>query len=204
MMGTGTGPRRAPTRQWLPRAAAIALIVASVAGCGGQAAAVGTGQSGADTSQPGIGTTWFPAGYRPAVPAVSGTTLDGRRMLLSGYRGRVVVLNFWASWCVPCKAESPALARLSRAWQPAGVAFLGVDVSDQPSVAEAFRRRYGIGYPSLSDPSASVELAFSSLIPPAIPDTLVLDRTGHVAARVIGPITYRGLGQLIGRTLAAG
>jgi hypothetical protein len=84
-----------------------------------------------------------------------------------------------------------------------GVAFLGVDVSDQRSAAEAFRR-YGIGYPSLTDPSASVELAFSSLIPPAIPDTLVLDRTGHVAARVIGQVTYRGLGQLIGRALAAG
>ena len=64
-----------------------------------------------------------------------------------------------------------------------------------------FERRYGIGYPSLSDPAAATELAFGHLIPPAIPDTLVLDRSGGIEARIIGQITYPGLKQLLGTAL---
>ena len=67
--------------------------------------------------------------------------------------------------------------------------------------AQAFERRFGIGYPSLYDPSARAELAFGRLIPPAIPDTLVIDRNGDIAARVIGQVTYAGLKQLLGQAL---
>jgi thiol-disulfide isomerase/thioredoxin len=115
----------------------------------------------------------------------------------------VVVLNFWASWCVPCLAEAPVLARLSRAYQGSAVRFPGVDVNDPgQGHALAFERHYGIGYPSLYDPAGRVAPEPGSLIPPAIPDTLVLDRTGHVAARVIGPVTYPGLRKLLAEALA--
>jgi len=123
-------------------------------------------------SAAGVGTTVFPPGHRPAAPAVSGTTLTAARLRLAGYRGRVVVLNFWASWCVPCKAEGPVLSRLWRAYQARGARFLGDDVRDTRASAAAFERRFGIGYPSLYDPSAATELAFGRVIPPAIPDTL--------------------------------
>jgi hypothetical protein len=90
-----------------------------------------------------VGTTVFPPGHRPSAPAVFGATLTGARLRLAGYRGSVVVLNFWASWCVPCKAEGPVLARLWRAYQARGVRFLGDDVSDTRASAAAFERRCG-------------------------------------------------------------
>jgi thiol-disulfide isomerase/thioredoxin len=148
-----------------------------------------------------VGTTWFPAGHRQAVPDLSGVTLTGAHLRLSGYRGRVVVLNFWASWCELCRAEAPVLARLSRGYQARGVQFIGIDINDTRASGQAFERRFGIGYPSLKDPSARLELAFGRLLPPAIPDTLVLDRTGHVAARVIGKVTYAGLRHLLDQAL---
>ncbi len=132
---------------------------------------------------------------------MSGASLTGAPLRLRDYRGRVVVLNFWASWCVPCRAEAPVLARLWRGYQSRGVQFAGVDVSDARTQAQAFERRFGIGYPSLYDPSARAELAFGRLIPPAIPDTLVIDRNGDIAARVIGQVTYAGLKQLLGQAL---
>jgi len=132
---------------------------------------------------------------------VSGTSLTERPLRLRDYRGKVVVLNFWASWCVPCRAEAPVLARLWHGYQSRTSSSPGVDVSDGRAQAQAFERRFGIGYPSLYDPSARAELEFGRLIPPAIPDTLVLDRTGHVAARVIGQVTYPGLKHLLDQAL---
>lgn len=181
--------------------AGLAVAALAAAGCaaGGQAAQARPGGSGGQAGA--VGTTSFPAGHRPAVPEVSGATLTGAHLQLSGYRGRVVVLNFWASWCELCRAEAPVLARISRGYQARGVQFIGVDINDTRASAQAFERRYGIGYPSLSDPSARLELAFGRLIPPAIPDTLVLDRTGHLEARVIGKVTYPGLTHLLDQAL---
>jgi thiol-disulfide isomerase/thioredoxin len=113
----------------------------------------------------------------------------------------VVVLNFWASWCVPCRAEAPVLARLRRTYQPSGVQFAGVDVSDARAQADAFEHRFGIGNPSLFDPSAQMGLAFGRVIPPAIPDTLVIDRNGDIAGRIIRRVTYADLKRLIDQAL---
>ena len=95
------------------------------------------------------------------------------------------------------------LARLWRGYQSRNVQFAGVDVSDGRAQAEAFERRFGIGYPSLYDPSARTELAFGRVIPPALPDTLILDRAGDIEARVIGQVTYPGLKRLLDHALKA-
>ena len=181
--------------------AALAVISGLVlSGCSaGQAVQSGPGNG--DTNYIGgtVGTTDFKAGQRPEAPRVSGVTLTGKSLSLSGYRGNVVVLNFWASWCAPCRSEAPMLAQLSRTYQGKGAQFVGVNIKD-PGQANgaAYERSFGIKYPSLYDPAGQVLLAFRDTVPPAaIPSTLVIDRTGHIAARIIGPVDYSSLNKLL-------
>ena len=109
-----------------------------------------------------------------------------------------MVLNFWGSWCGPCRQEAPSLGALARYFQLAGVRFLGVDIQDTPSAGIAFLRTFRIGYPSLNDPNDEIALEFHGTVPPtAIPSTLLIDRSGDIAARVVGGVTYDGLKRLI-------
>jgi len=172
--------------------------------CGGGATAQDTAVGNGSSFVAGTyGTTVFQAGSRPEAPQVLGTTLAGGRFRLSADRGAVVVMNFWGSWCTPCREEAPALGALARQFSGSGVRFLGVDIRDDPASAEAFMRTYRIGYPSLNDPNDLIALDFRATAPPAgIPTTLVIDRSGRIAARVIGPVSYDGLKALI--TQAAG
>jgi thiol-disulfide isomerase/thioredoxin len=177
-------------------AAALALGAAAC-GAGGTAqdTAVGNGSSFVSGS---YGTTVFQPGSRPRAPQVTGTMLTGSPFRLSADRGAVVVMNFWGSWCTPCREEAPALGALARHFPGPGVRFVGVDIRDDPASAEAFMRDFRIGYPSLNDPNDAVALDFNGTVPPAgIPTTLVIDRTGGIAARIIGPVSYDGLKALI-------
>ncbi|MGE5289383.1 MAG: TlpA disulfide reductase family protein [Micromonosporaceae bacterium] len=178
----------------------LALLVfatlVAIAGCtAGQSVQNGPGSSDTNYVGGSVGMTTFKAGNRPVAPKVAGATLTGQRMSLGSYRGDVVVMNFWASWCAPCRSEAPVLSQLSRTFAARGVRFLGVNIKDPGQKnGEAYERSFGITYPSLYDPSANILLAFRSTVPPsAIPSTLVIDKTGHIAARVIGPATYTGL-----------
>jgi thiol-disulfide isomerase/thioredoxin len=149
------------------------------------------------------GTTVFGPGTGPAVPSVTGTAIGGGKLSLPRLRGHVVVMNFWGSWCTPCRAEAPALSSLARRFQPEGVRFLGVDVRDSPASAEAFMREHHIGYPSLNDPAGEVALDFRGTVTPAgIPTTLVIGRDGRITARVVGEVSYSGLRGLIGKAVA--
>jgi thiol-disulfide isomerase/thioredoxin len=130
---------------------------------------------------------------RDAAPSVTGTTLGGERLDLADWRGNVVVVNLWASWCPPCRAESGALEKAYDATKADGVEFVGIVSGGKDSVdnAKAFVRKFGISYPSVFDKDNSVVLAFRGQLPPAaIPTTLVLDREGRVAARTLGPVDY--------------
>lgn len=142
-------------------------------------------------------------GSRPAAPPVTGTTLTGQRFSLAARRGDVVVMNFWGSWCGPCRAEAPALAQIARHFAGQPVFFMGDDENDSPASAQAFQDTFNIGYQSLNDPGGEAALAFHSTLPPiAIPTTLVIDRTGRIAAIVVGGVSYNGLKALITRVLA--
>jgi len=142
----------------------------------------------------------YAAGHRPLAPDFTGTTLTGSRLSFSSYRGRVVVVNFWGSWCVPCREEAPALAAAAQQYSPAGVAFLGVDVRDTTASAEAFARSFGITYPSVSDSGSQITLDFTAVVPIAgTPTTLVIDRTGRIAGAVFGQATYAELTAILGR-----
>lgn len=176
-----------------------------VAGCEGGAIAQSTPVSnGTSFVAGGPGATLFRTGARRAAPAVAGTTLTGQKLTLASYRGAVVVMNFWGSWCAPCRQEAPALASLARRFHAAGVRFVGVDIRDSPASAAAFLRTFRISYPSLNDPGDEIALAFRGTVPPAgIPTTLVVDRGGRIAARIVGGVSYDGLKALITQ-IAAG
>jgi len=179
--------------------AAAALAAAMVTGCTGGAIGSNTplnnGQSFVGSS---YNSSVFKVGSRLLAPAVSGPTVTGGKLSLAAYRGDVIVVNFWGSWCAPCRDEAPALGTLSSQLAPKGVRFVGIDIRDQPDAATAFMQRFRIGYPSISDPSDDIALAFRATDPPsAIPSTLIIDRTGRIAARIIGSVTYRSLQALL-------
>lgn len=145
----------------------------------------------------------YAAGHRPLAPEFTGTTLTGSKLSFSSYRGKVVVLNFWGSWCVPCREEASTLSVVAAQYQPSGVSFLGVDVRDTTASAEAFARSFHITYPSVSDPSSVITLDFTAVVPIAgTPTTLVIDRTGHIAGAVFGTVTYPELTAILAKVTA--
>ncbi len=145
----------------------------------------------------------YAAGHRPLAPEFTGTALTGSKLSFSAYRGKVVVLNFWGSWCVPCREEASTLSVVAAQYQPSGVSFLGVDVRDTTASAEAFAHSFHITYPSVSDPSSVITLDFTAVVPIAgTPTTLVIDRTGHIAGAVFGTVTYPELTAILAKVTA--
>lgn len=156
---------------------------------GGLAAGLLSQETG--NASEGDGIVHYQPGQRPAAPDFTAASLTGGTIKLSSYRGKTVVLNFWGSWCSPCRDEGPTLAVLAEQYGKQGVAFLGDDVGDTPPNALAFTRSIGIGYPSVSDPGYAVVQKFSQVAPVSdTPTTVVIDRTGHVAGMVIGTVSY--------------
>jgi thiol-disulfide isomerase/thioredoxin len=185
-----------------PGAAGVAVVAvaAMLAGCAGTQAAQ-TGPGGSDSRfVAGDGSARFitPAD-RKAAPRARGTTLDGKPFDLATLHGKVVVVNFWASWCAPCRGEAPTLEQIYRENKAKGVEFAGVDIKDDTGPAKAFVRKFKIGYPSVADPDGQVTLAFRDVPPNAVPSTLILDRQGRIAASVIGATTYTRLTALLAR-----
>jgi cytochrome c biogenesis protein CcmG/thiol:disulfide interchange protein DsbE len=126
------------------------------------------------------------AGKQPAAPDFALDRLDGRGTLeLSSLRGRVVVLNFWASWCKPCRAESPLLERWHRRMADRGGTVLGVDMLDVTDDAQAFIADYNLTYPMLKDGDGKGLEAFGVV---QYPETFVIDRQGRIAAVRRGPV----------------
>lgn len=181
-----------PYRPASARCLVAGLLTIVLAGCSGGSGpenAAGLGFVAGD------GSAQVLAGddRRPA-PEVGGETLDGGRLDLVELRGQVVVLNFWASWCAPCRAETPLLERVAQATRSDGVRFVGVNMKDDRGPAQATQRNLEVSYPSLYDQPGRIAARFHDTMPPsAIPTTLVLDRDGRVAARFLGPVTQERL-----------
>lgn len=186
-----TGKRRAVTATVaVSVCAAVALVVSLTSG---------NGQSG-DRQYVGGGTSaWlYKPGHRPAAPAFSGTTLTGTPLKSSAYKGKAVVLNFWGSWCGPCRGEAPTLAVLSEKYAKDGVSFLGDDVGDTPTNALTFARGMGITYPSLNDPGYQIAQDFgTAVLINDTPTTLLLDPSGHIAGVIYGTATYGVLDEML-------
>lgn len=122
---------------------------------------------------------------RVGAPALSGPSVTGNGNLsLRQFAGKVVVVNFYASWCSPCRAETPVLVAAAQAHS--AVQFLGVLFEDTPSNGLAFRKSYGVTFPSIVD-RQGVDLAkFKNVNPSAVPDTFVIDKKGTIAAKYVG------------------
>ncbi|HWG13035.1 MAG TPA: TlpA disulfide reductase family protein [Streptosporangiaceae bacterium] len=187
----------------------MSVTAMALAGACGMAACSGhiadnTPASNGTNFVAGDGTaTYYQPGHRTAAPGVSGTTLSGSKLSVSSYRGHVVVLNFWGSWCAPCRKEAPTLVVLSQQYRPKGVRFVGVDIRDQTSAAQAFVQNFSIGYPSLNDPSDQVALEFrGAASAAAIPSTLVIDQNGRIAGRVIGTVSNGSLNTILSKLTA--
>ena len=143
------------------------------------------------------------AGELPQAPPFDLETLDGSgRVSSEDLRGSVAVINFWASWCDPCKDEAPLIEDLWRSdGEPAGVVFLGIDTQDLREDATGFQQAYGLTYPLVYDEGGSVARAWGV---GAFPETFVLDAQGRAVAWFPGVVTADGLREAIARAQAAG
>jgi thiol-disulfide isomerase/thioredoxin len=181
--------RRIVLRVWVTAAALLVL-----AGCS-------TGHSAVDVNNGGefrfvAGTpagTVIPVKDRATAPSFSGTLLGGGRFASSSLRGKVAVINFWGSWCPPCRVETPEFQQVYAEDRTRGVEFLGVNVKDDEQLAQAFVTSKAITYPSLYDPRGEVALAFRDYPANAIPSTIVLDQAGRVAAVYTAAVTQTDL-----------
>jgi cytochrome c biogenesis protein CcmG, thiol:disulfide interchange protein DsbE len=131
---------------------------------------------------------------RPA-PGFALRTLDGSRTLrLADFRGQVVVLNFWASWCADCRIEHPDLAGAWQRYRDRGVVLVGVAFQDRPSASRGYLAEFGGDWPQLSDPSSRTALAYGVY---GVPETFVIAPDGRVAFKQVGPVEYGRLSEQI-------
>lgn len=139
--------------------------------------------SGGALAVPGVERT-------PLSPDFKTTTLSGETVNLSDYRGRPVVLNFWASWCPPCRAEMPEFEQVWQSYQKRGIVFLGVNTSDQRDKAQAFLNDFPVSYPHLLDTHSDIARLFSAT---SLPTTVFINREGRIVGRRIGALNKQQL-----------
>ncbi|MBA2297079.1 MAG: TlpA family protein disulfide reductase [Actinobacteria bacterium] len=141
-------------------------------------------------------------GRTAAAPAFTLAKLDGSgELALESLRGKVVVLNFWASWCGPCKDETPLLQKGWERWQGKDVVFVGIDVKDFRGDARSFVRKFGVTYPNVYDGKGSTVGRYGVT---GFPETYFIDARGRVVYRIAGPVDEASeLDDGIERALAA-
>jgi DsbE subfamily thiol:disulfide oxidoreductase len=179
---------------------AVLLVIMAVAGVRAVAQRVGTGAAGgalvvADQAAVDRGVPHRQVSFQGRLLA------DNRPWSSASARGRVLVVNFWASWCGPCRAEQPALSAVARDHRDRGVAVIGVNVQDTRAAALAYVREFHVPYPSLFDPSAKTATSLPAV---ALPTTFVLDRDGVIAYQLTGKTTVPILQAKLDALLARG
>ncbi|MEU8695426.1 TlpA disulfide reductase family protein [Streptomyces sp. NPDC048665] len=181
--------------------AAVAALTLSACGKGGTSG--GGGNTNFVTGNNGISTA--PLGKRDAAPDLSGETIDGKTLDVASFKGQVVVVNVWGSWCSPCREEASYFAKVSKTYEGKGVQFVGINTRDTSTTpAVNFEKEHGITYPSLYDPTGKLMLRFKkgTLNPQLIPSTLVIDKHGKVAARALEALDDTALLKMLKPVLA--
>jgi thiol-disulfide isomerase/thioredoxin len=189
------------------RRAVLALL------CGALLAGCTTGDGAVDVANGGefrfvAGTPSgevIPEDERASAPEFAGTLLGGGGFTSDELAGDIAVLNFWGSWCGPCRVETPEFQEVYADVRDDGVQFLGLNVKEpSEQFALSFVDRFGIEFPSLYDPRGEVALAFRDYPANAIPSTIVLDRKGRVAAVYTGEVSQEDLRRVLDRVLGEG
>jgi cytochrome c biogenesis protein CcmG/thiol:disulfide interchange protein DsbE len=130
-------------------------------------------------------------GRRPTAPDLTLERLDGSGTTsLASLRGKIVVLNFWASWCGPCKEEAPLLQQLAVQYRDRGVVVLGIDSQDSSSDGRSFADRYGLTYPLLHTAGSDLSHRWGVT---GYPETFLIDRRGRVVHHFPGAVSGRGV-----------
>ncbi|WP_128432780.1 TlpA family protein disulfide reductase [Streptomyces cyaneus] len=179
-------------------AAALTLSACSSGGTSG-----GGGDTNFVTGNNGIDTV--AKANRSAAPVLSGETIDGKQLTTADYKGKVLVINVWGSWCPPCRAEAKNFQTVYEDLKDQGVEFVGINTRDTSTTpAKAFEKEFGVTYPSLYDPTGKQMLRFKkgTLNPQLIPSTLVFDRQGRIAVRALQPLGEDTLRSIIKPVLA--
>ena len=133
---------------------------------------------------------------RPA-PGFTLTLFDGRAVQLADFRGKVVFVNFWASWCPPCRAEAPMLESMWRRLREQGVLFLGVNTQDEEPRARAFLAEFGITFPSGRDPDGRIAIDYGVW---GLPEAFIVDPAGRITYKHIGTIGAAQLAEKLHET----
>ena len=186
----------------MKRIVALVFVVFAVSGCSNNASVGTSSQSGTNYVAGDGSLTYINADKRGTSISLKGTTLDGKPLDINSWRGNVVVVNFWASWCGPCRAEAATLANSFKEFSNKNVEFVGLNTRDGLAAARAFNDRFPTGYPSVADQDGKLILNFGNLGPAATPTTLVLDPAGRIAARILGPVTQPQLRSVIHAVIA--
>lgn len=124
---------------------------------------------------------------RPAAPDFTLSNPDGKKLALKDYRGKIVLMNFWATWCDFCREEMPAMERLYQEFKGKGFEILAVNVKDKRSDALAFVRKLKLTYPIMMDPEGEIGLLYGAF---GMPTTYLIDEKGMVLARLWGPADW--------------
>lgn len=171
---TTTDPARSP------RSVRWALMLALVAGAAIVAVVLGAGFGRDPTVVQSVLLD------RPA-PRLAGATLDGHRFDLGDHRGKVVLVNVWASWCAPCRQEYPVLEEADRGLGPRGLQVVGINTQDSDAEAQAFLDKLGgANFPSVVDADGRIAVEWGTF---GVPETFVVDRDGRLRARLVGAVT---------------
>ncbi|HVX69596.1 MAG TPA: TlpA disulfide reductase family protein [Mycobacteriales bacterium] len=184
----------------LPQLLATGLTALAVAGCSG-GSAVNQGVAKSFGIQGGNGIVIDLASHHYKVGDVSGTTLEGEPLSLASLRGKVVVVNFWGSWCAPCISEAAGFAQVAKDYASKGVAFVGIDIRDSVAQGRTFERVHHVPYPSIFDSSETLALQFPHAVPASTPTTIVVGRDGDILAKVTGPLRYTQIQSLVQHAL---